>query len=71
LVLESRSEIFQKDSIEIHDMKKKRPKFSNEVLVSTKGFSEMFLQGLLRPLRKNPARTKKYINGYSYPAIEL
>lgn len=34
--------MIQKDSVEIHDVKKMGPKFSNELLIRTKGFSEIF-----------------------------
>lgn len=62
---------FKRIVLKFMTRKKREPKFSNELLRSTKGFSEIFYPSLLRPLRKCPARTKKCINGYFYTAIEL
>lgn len=49
---------FRKIALKFMTREKKEPKFSNELLRSTKGFSEIFHPSLLRPLRKCPARTK-------------
>lgn len=71
MVLENRSDTIQKDSVEIHDVKKKGPKFSNELLIRTERIAEIFQQSLLRPLRKCPVRAEKCLNGYFFVAIEL